>query len=228
MFDKQHKQIPPKTIEALLESTQKIAGLSIQQLAQSTSVKAPENLLHDKGWIGQLLEYHLGASAASRPEPDFTYLGIELKTIPVNHKGKPQESTFVCVIPLLDIHKEAWETSHVKRKLQHVLWVPIESDKTIPLGERRIGNAILWQPSVLQESALKKDWEELTEQICLGRFEKISSRQGKYLQIRPKGANSRSLTSAYGPLGEKILTLPRGFYLRTVFTAEILQQNYLI
>ena len=62
--------------------------------------------------------------------------------------------------------------------------------------------------------------------IVLGKLDQITARIGEVLQLRPKGANSRSLTKGIGKSGEIIDTLPLGFYLRKEFTAEILQ-NFL-
>ena len=49
---------------------------------------------------------------------------------------------------------------------------------------------------------------------------------GRYLQIRPKGANAKSLTTTLDEEGNTIQTLPRGFYLRPEFTQQIIQANY--
>ena len=92
------------------------------------------------------------------------------------------------------------------------------------MAERRIGTPILWQPSEQQEHQLQRDWEELMDYIVLGQLDKINARLGEVLQLRPKGANSKSLTKGIGKNGEIIDTLPLGFYLRKAFTHEILQQ----
>ncbi|MFO0659891.1 MAG: hypothetical protein U0165_08690 [Polyangiaceae bacterium] len=42
------------------------------------------------------------------------------------------------------------------------------------------------------------------------------------MQIRPKAANGSARTTAFGPDGEKISTVPRGFYLRAKLTGAIL------
>ncbi len=47
-----------------------------------------------KGWAGQLLNLALGADAGQQSLPDFTKLGIELKTLSFIGHGKPLESTF--------------------------------------------------------------------------------------------------------------------------------------
>lgn len=219
---------PPKDEVALLEAAQAISGFNLEHIAGRVGFILPKDARREKGWVGQLLERALGATAGSLSMPDFQHLGIELKTIPVNAVGRPQESTFVAVAPLLNLEKEYWHTSAVWQKLAKVLWVPIQADKSIPLEQRKLGAPLLWSPTTEQRLVLKQDWEEIIEQIALGRLEDISSRQGRYLQLRPKAANSRALCAAVGPEGNIIQTLPRGFYLRASFTAEILQQRYII
>jgi DNA mismatch repair protein MutH len=114
----------------------------------------------------------------------------------------------------------------VWRKLRRVLWVPVEGDTEIPLAQRCVGNALLWSPTEEQEYALQSDWDELMDMVSHGELERVTAHLGQYLQIRPKAANSKALTNGIGEHGEPIATLPRGFYLRTRFTAQILRQAY--
>ncbi len=216
---------PPNSSSELLDRAKNIAGLTIQQLANKMNVPIPQSTTHAKGWFGNLLELSLGANAASAPEPDFVNLGIELKSIPIDANGKPKESTYICVTQLDPVALSSWEKSLVKCKLTEVLWVPFEANKNTPVPLRRIGSAILWQPNRLQEKQLKDDWQELSDMIVLGDIDKISSSMGKYLQIRPKGANSKSLTNDKNQSGTNKLTLPRGFYLRPSFTHSIISKN---
>lgn len=216
----------PATEAALLERARQLAGLTLASLAQGNGNAVPADLRMAKGWIGQQLEKHLGATSGSQPEPDFPHLGIELKTLPVDHRGQPKESTYVCTVPMHTNLEHCWEVSWVRRKLQRVLWIPIQADKALAIGERRIGNPLLWSPSAEQAQVLKQDWEELTELIGFGRFDQVSARQGQYLQIRPKAANSRALCQTHDEQGLITQTLPRGFYLRTRLTARILKDHY--
>ena len=213
----------PQTEQALLERAKQIAGITLGELAAELHISVPPNLKRDKGWVGTLIEIALGASAGSKAEQDFSHLGIELKTIPINAAGKPLETTFVSLAPLVQNTGITWENSHVKHKLSKVLWIPVEGERQLPLAQRHIGAPILWQPNARQAQQLRQDWEELMEYIVLGQLDKINARLGEVLQLRPKGANSRALTKGIGPHGELINTLPLGFYLRKNFTEEILQ-----
>ncbi|WP_319784287.1 DNA mismatch repair endonuclease MutH [Oceanisphaera sp. IT1-181] len=213
---------------ALLHSAEQLTGLSLAEIAQQLGLSVPENLRRDKGWIGQLLELALGASAGSKPEQDFPELGVELKTIPVDERGKPLETTFVSVAPLIGISGLRWQDSNVRNKLSCVLWIPIIGTRQTPPSERIVGPPLWWQPTAEEEQLLRQDWEEIMELISLGKIQTLSARHGQVLQLRPKAANSKALTEAVGLHGQPIMTLPRGFYLKTGFTAALLARHFML
>lgn len=218
--------LPPQSEQELYQRALALTGYTLGELARQASLTIPRNLKRHKGWVGLLLEHYLGASAGSKPEQDFPQINVELKTIPVSSQGKPLETTFVCVAPLTGNIGVCWKTSHVKYKLQRVLWVPVEGDRAIPLAERHIGTPLLWSPNQQEEQQLRCDWEELMDLIVLGKVETITARHGEVLQIRPKAANNRALTEAIGQQGQPITTLPRGFYLKKNFTAALLARYF--
>lgn len=218
----------PESETQLFLQAQALAGYTLGELATLVGLPVPRDLKRDKGWTGVLLEQWLGASAGSKPEQDFAHLGVELKTIPIDSSGRPLETTFVCVAPLTGNSGVIWETSHVRHKLQRVLWIPIEGSRDIPVAERRVGSPLLWSPDAEEEHQLRLDWEELMDLIVLGQVERITARHGEVLQLRPKAANSKALTEAIGARGEPILTLPRGFYLKKNFTGALLARHFVI
>jgi len=207
---------PPKNLAELEQRCQQIAAQPIANLARKLGLNIPDNLVHAKGWVGQLLEVYLGATAGSRAQPDFPALGVELKTIPVDHTGKPLESTYVCTVQAN--HNELyWRNSWVYNKLKHVLWVPI-MDQTIT-------TPFFWRMDDKAEDVLRTDWEELMEMLQLGYGKNLSAKFGTYLHIRPKAANSRVLVNYVDADGQDTKIVPKGFYLRPSFTAEILEKQ---
>ena len=223
----QERPAPPSTKEELLNHARALAGQTLGQVANCLNVSVPENLQHTKGWQGQLIETALGGIEPTFAGPDFPELGIELKTIPLDHRGLPKESTYVCAVELSEIHGQQWETSLIYNKLKQVLWIPIESGKHIPITQRHIGMPLLWSPDTTQEKLLKTDWEEHMEKISLGHIAEITAHMGNVLQVRPKAASGRMRRKSSNEQGETKDTLPRGFYLRPSFTSEILQQNFI-
>lgn len=218
---------PPHSDSELLARAATLAGRPLSWLAAQLGTDVPADLRRDKGWAGQLLEAWLGASAGALPLPDFPELGIELKTLPVAPDGRPLESTYVCNVDLSPDSGD-WEASLVWRKLRQVLWVPIIGARGTPPGERRLGSVLLWRPSTGQTAILRRDWEELMELVAAGELDRVSARLGHYLQIRPKAVNASALTRATDNEGNPAWTLPRGFYLRSRFTLEILKEHYFL
>ena len=219
---------PPATEGELSERANALAGRSLAWVADQRGIEVPANLKRDKGWIGQLLESVLGATAGSRAQPDFPGLGIEMKTLPVSPLGAPRQSTYVCTAPLNSSVGTVWKESWVCRKLARVLWIPIVGNSDTPVGERIVGGPLFWSPDAEEAAALQTDWEELTELIERGEVWQIDAKRGQYLQLRPKGANSEALVWTLDEEGEWVRDMPRGFYLRARFTAQMLKKHFLL
>lgn len=218
--------LPPETEAELMTRARALSGLTVAELAGRYALAAPADLRRHKGFVGALVERALGASAGSRAAPDFESLGIELKTLPVDSRGRALESTFVCTIPLMEIGEVEWSASRVRRKLNRVLWLPVEGERQIPVPTRRLGEPLLWSLSEAAESALRFDWEELAGMIGRGDVESITGHIGRCLQIRPKAANSHARRRGIDADGARFAALPRGFYLRASFTSQILRDHY--
>lgn len=217
---------PPRTEAELLERSESLAGLSLGEIAAAWRVPVPRRSRSAKGFAGTLLETVLGATAASRPEPDFQLICVELKTLPIDDQGKPRESTYVCTVPLVEHHGLTWERSPVKRKLDRVLWIPIVTSRDTPVADRVVATPLLWSPSAEEEAALKRDFEELMDMVVMGELHRLTAHHGNWLQIRPKAADARSRSRASAADGAPSATLPRGFYLRALFTERVLRQHY--
>lgn len=213
---------PPCDRDELQQRARALAGRNIGEIAADAGVVLPPDTRRHKGLVGELVEWALGADPDAGDGPDFAALGVELKTIPLGHSGAPKQSTFVCSIRLEDAGDLAWRDSRVYHKLASVLWVPVEGEADIPLAARRVGAATLWAPSPAEEQALRADWEELIGMIGAGEIDRITAHLGQYLQIRPKAANAAVRGNARDEHGAPIRTAPRGFYLRTRFTAGVL------
>ncbi len=168
----------PSSEAMLLQRAGDIAGGTLGELATRYGWPVPQTLRHAKGWTGELIERALGATAGPRAGPDFAHLGVELKTIPVARDGRPRESTYVCTVTLSGHEGSTWENSPVRRKLQRVLWMPVEAEPEITIARRRIGSPLLWTPDPDEESMLRADWEELMEMVCLGQLHLVTARHG--------------------------------------------------
>lgn len=220
------KAEPPDSEAELLRRARTLAGVSLGEIAGQFDAVVPDSLVRAKGWVGMLVEKALGASAGSRSEPDFPELGIELKTLPIDASGMPSESTFVCTVELSRIPEIEWDESRVKKKLERVLWFPVQADRQVPMAERRLGEPLLWSPAPEEEAALRFDWEELAGRIACFGTESVTAHLGQFLQVRPKAAHSRVRTRVVDGAGAPYAANPRGFYLRTAFTHALLRKHY--
>ncbi len=174
-----------------------------------------------KGRVGELVELALGASAGSRREIDFPSAGVELKTIPVTQAYQPLESTFVCSVRLDE--EVDWPASWARAKLARVLFVPVVGARSDPLPGRAIGRSVVFEPTLEQDRQLAADYDDIMGLIGVGRIEDVSAHLGRYLQLRPKARDGSARTLVRGREGERLTTVPRGFYLRTSFTAALLR-----
>lgn len=210
--------------EALLAQARALAGVSVGALAEALGVDPPASAASGKGWTGALLERALGASAGNEAEPDFPSLGVELKTVPLRPDGRPAESTWVTRVALEPSDASLpYEESAVGRKLDTVLFVPIEARRDRWL-DRRLGRAQLWQPSPEDRAKLVADYDELMGLVAGGRVDEITARLGDVLQIRPKGRDRLQRARAVGADGHMTWTSTRGFYLRARFVRRILDR----
>ena len=201
---------------------QALCGRRVGELANAFGVPLSADGRRTKGLIGQLVERALGADPLAGDGPDFSGLEVELKTVPIGPHGRPAESTFVCSIDLDGIADERWEASRLRRRLQHVLWIPVDAARIAPLPQRKLGPARLWIPTPGEWQALRSDWELLVGMIGAGDLERLTAHQGRCLQVRPKAAHSRVRRWAPGADGPQ-QGAPVGFYLRSRFTAGILR-----
>ena len=216
----------PANLRELEARAARLAGLRLGDLAEECRVPVPPDLKRAKGWVGGLMETALGASAASRAEPDFPELGVELKSLPVDAHGKPVESTFVCTIELAHIAHSEWEESRLWHKLGHVLWIVVEGTRSIPVYERRVGTPFFWIPSEDERALIRRDWEKLTLLIAQGRTSEITGHLGEVLQVRPKAARGSSRRRTFDEDGALYDEQPKGFYLRASFTGAILAREF--
>jgi DNA mismatch repair protein MutH len=210
-------------IEALLARARALVGVEVGELAARLGVSSAGDAVRTKGTPGAILELALGATGGSSKIHDFPELGVELKTIPVDLRGVPAESTHVCTLSLADAETQEWEDSWVRRKLARVLFVPLVAGDDAPWPARRVGEAVLFSPTEAQEAVLRADFDDIVGLIGIGRIEELTAHRGRWLQVRPKAAHGRVRTVAFGVDGEAIATVPRGFYLRPRFTGAVLR-----
>ena len=212
----------PESVDELLARARALVGQRVGDVATALGVSSAGDAVRTKGTPGAILERALGATGGSSKVHDFPELGVELKTIPIDLRGVPVESTYVCTLSLADAESQEWEDSWVRAKLSRVLFVPLVAGDDAPWPARRIAEPVLWEPTAEQDSILRGDFDDVVGLIGIGRIEDLTAHRGRWMQVRPKAAHGRVRTTAFGADNEAIATIPRGFYLRPKFTGALL------
>lgn len=203
-----------------------MCGHTLGDLAARIDRPVPTELRRAKGWVGQLIEALLGAHHTSAPGPDLPALGIEIKTVPIDSKGRPRESTWVCSAPLGADADCDWLRSPPKAKLARVLWMPVQAAPDLKIAERRVGSCLLWSPNSAQERILRDDWNDLAGLIAAGWAQSATAHRGTALQLRPKAADASITAWGIDNEGAPIRVRPLGFYLRRPFVEKILAHHF--
>ncbi len=222
------------SIDELLASARALVGTTMAEIADGLGLPVPIGRVRTKGWAGTILERELGVRG-SHAGPDFPDLGVELKTVPVDARLVPRESTAVGQIDPIAIVNETWSESTVRRKLHRVLFVALEvrnrpaiGARVSSVGDARVRAVMLWSPSPEEDAVLKNDFDTIVQQFFRsGRATLITGHSGVALQVRPKGRNAADTRRALDESGAAIQIGRCGFYLRAGFVGRILRSGTL-
>jgi DNA mismatch repair protein MutH len=215
---------PPQSVDELMDRAISLAGRTLAELAQTLGYRLPRSLSGNKGFVGQLAELALGASAGIDPEPDFPALGVELKTLPIREDGRPLEATYVCQARMTGIESTALADSYVMAKLRRVLFLPVLQAET--LAERRFAMPLLWSPDEGELAMLRDDFAMLQARVRMGEADDITTRDGVALHLRPKAMSSLDRTGGISDEGWIVPVRPRAWYLRPSFTEAVVRKHF--
>lgn len=216
--------LPPASEADLLERSKGLIGRTMASIAAEHGVAVPPDLRRHKGWVGDTIERALGAGAGNKQAPDFIRLGVELKTVPLDRHGRPLEATFVTqVAPPAGLLDLCWEGCPTQHKLARLLWVGVDGDRRMPVGDRQVRRAFLWTPTHEQWALIEEDWHELTDLLRMGGAEDVDTTIGEALHCRPKSSTG-DRAWAIDAEGQRVRGTRLGFYLRKAFVAGLLTE----
>jgi len=173
-----------------------------------------------KGDVGLTVERFFGIAQNALPEPDFPAAGIELKVVPLVHRGgsmRVKERTVITMIDYNSLVLETWTNAHVRRKL-HILFVffehlPAESKALFPIRA-----VLLWNPDAVTGALLRADWERVRIKVRQGRATELSESDGRVLGPCTKGTDSTTLRDQ--PFSS-VRAKSRAFALKPAFTFQL-------
>lgn len=168
----------PSDENAILARAKDLVGLSVLNVILMSPFDNKTKLdPKNKGAIGNIIEEHwFGIKNNPSPEPDFIDAGIELKVIPLEPKKNGlsvKERTKICSINYNDLIHESWETSHVKTKLNKILFIYYQYNPENK-SQSEIKHIDLWKLRGEDETIIKQDWEKLKKKVEDGQAHLIS------------------------------------------------------
>lgn len=221
-----------RTFKELLERVNAVQGVPFAELATAHGVVWSAEPARNKGLAGRIVEAAMGIEANPRAEADLTYLGLEIKTIPIAEDLRVLERTKVTMLNFQDVHDQPFEGSTVEHKLRSIIFVPIVKFDLDRPERWYIRSPFIWFPSNAAYEQLKRDYEAVRGLLREGKVGELSSEhppkgQGVFLTPNTAGKDSKDMTAYY--LDEqrtrKVPTKRRSWMLRKEFTSEIIREN---
>jgi DNA mismatch repair protein MutH len=163
-----------------------------------------------KGFHRGLAERVLSQSSSSVAE--LVKAGIELKTIRVNSKGRPNEAMSFPGFKFMDIVNEDWEDSSFANKLeQKFLFVIFQEDGA---GIERLSKVAYWNMPYLDREEAHRVWEDTKSRVKVDAKNLPKAAESRVAHVRPKAKNAAD-----------VLPTPQGdFHTKQCFW---LNQNYI-
>ena len=218
-----------KSEAELLAHARTLAGHTAGELAEvlgRTKFNESEKAVGKTG-VGVLAELYLGRAQNSSEDPDIGELSVEVKTLPMERRGKRRdwavkEPTSLTMIQYDVVDKEAWAQAYVRGKLERILWIPYEHDYD-DKRKHRFREPFLWSPDPEDLPAFEKDYNAVRKVINQGRAHELSETLSLILAARRKGESGEDRSQPHSALRAP----SRAWALKTGYTGTILEKYVL-
>lgn len=182
-----------RSIDSIVEYAQRLVG---GRLRDFVTVEEIADMRRRKGSYGNAVEeYYFHYRPNSDSRPDFSEVGLELKTTPVklNSRGElvAKERLFFTMIDYCDVVKEDFEHSQFLEKARDVLLITYLYDPEKDPLDYEIEAVLHWGLPEEDVPQIKRDWETVVSKVRAGHAEDISGSDTLYLEAATKGRNSK-------------------------------------
>ncbi len=194
-----------------VQNLKKYIGKDLAEFAKEYGVTTIKDNKINKGWKGQTLEILAGLSVNSKQAPNG--LGFELKSTAFKLKNDiwtPKETFAITMINPDALIKTPFFESHCWEKLKSLVFCAVSWH-----GKAQVKSELLMVQSFdfMEDDTIIKeiqaDYEFIRDKLRKEGFEKLTGKDGKWIQARTKGAGHGSTT--------------RAFYARKNLIKEIIQ-----
>ncbi len=215
------------SIVSIVAYAKKLVGKSVADILAQDSLDIN---IKNKGVIGTIIEeYWFGIKPNSSPLPDFDKVGVELKIIPlIKQKSRlvVKERTKICSINYTTLVDETWQTSHVKEKLNKILFIYYLYDKD-NIKNSTIKKIDLWKLNENNnEFIIKHDYLHVQQKIKEGYAHELSESLSKVLAASRSGSGGKDSSGRLRDLVSQPIkihspeALKRAFSLKQSFTNQ--------
>jgi DNA mismatch repair protein MutH len=153
---------------------------------------------------------------------EFARFGIEVKTVPVDAKGRIVEAMSFPAFHHEELIYETWESSDLLGRLNRLLIVPVHREKGATRAETRLGKPFFWSPSEAELAGIATEWERFRHLIEIGQARDLPKpSETTYIHVRPKALNASDRDVAPGGFD----VIKKCFWLNQSYVGRILAAN---
>ena len=217
----------PYSISSIFDYAKDLKG---QTLADKCHSDILEKSYAGKGNFGHYLEkFYFGFNPNNNPEPDFSYVDIELKSgaIVETSKGfRAKERLAIGIINFCNIVNESFESSHVWEKLKMPLLIFHVYKKGEDPRNYKVSNVNIVQYTNAEIAQIRDDWNFVKNKVANGKAHEISGGDTLFLEAATTGGKNQKYVAQ--PFSDE-LAHPRRFALKPAFVTTLLKrESYLV
>ncbi len=164
---------------------------------------------------------YVGEKAHGR-SGDFDRFGIELKTVPMDGKGRPVESMSFPSFVHEELQYETWEDSDLLGRLNRLLIVPVRRSKGQDQADAVVLRAFFWSPPEAELVGISKEWERYRQLISTGMSRNLpKASETEFIHVRPKARDARDRDPAPGGFD----VVRKCFWLNADYVERIIREH---
>lgn len=213
----------PKDRQSIVDYAQLLVGTTLRDHVDVDAIADPKRR---KGSFGNAVEYYyFGYDINSESRPDFSEVGMELKTTPLkkNKSGRysAKERLVIEMIDYMTIVDEQFETSSLMDKASDILLISYLYEKGKDPLDYLIEVVTEWGLPEEDMPIFKQDWETVVGKIKAGKAHELSGSDTLYLEACTKAADSsKRRKQPYSPESAK----PRAWALKASYMTTVSQK----
>ena len=217
----------PYSISSIFDYAKDLKGHTLADKCHSDIL---EKSYAGKGNFGHYLEkFYFGFNPNNNPEPDFSYVDVELKSgaIVETSKGfRAKERLAIGIINFSKIINESFESSHVWEKLKMPLLVFHVYKKDEDPRNYKVSNVNIVQYTNAEIAQIRDDWNLIKNKVANGKAHEISGGDTLFLEAATTGGKNQKYVAQ--PFSDE-LAHPRRFALKPAFVTTLLKKEiYLV